>query len=101
MSIIEMNTKFTSIPCRVLMRKSSLFFSLSDVSGVNCIRSKIPSAPANGGMTCTDGLNYDSDCTFSCNVGYALDPASPSTWTCLATGDWSVAGDEPTCLGKY
>ena len=55
--------------------------------------------PDNGELECTDGENYNSDCTFSCNDGYALDPASPTTWTCQADGTWSVVGSQPTCKG--
>jgi len=56
-------------------------------------------APANGVLSCTDGSNYGSQCTYTCNTGFGISGAS-AVLTCgtgatvLATGYDFAA---PTC----
>ena len=56
---------------------------------------------ANGAVTCSDGNNFGSVCTSTCNNGFFLDGTATST--CVgdgssATGAYNTA--LPTCVGK-
>ncbi len=51
-------------------------------------------SPANGNKVCSNSTTYGSECSFSCDNGYAL--SNSSTVTCRDDGTWS--DDPPTCI---
>ena len=53
-------------------------------------------APANGGITFTDGINFGSAASYSCNEGFSL--SSDEERVCLDLGTWT--GSEPSCIGE-
>ena len=61
-------------------------------------------APANGNISCTNGNNFESTCTYTCANGYGLSEISLITATCIDNGDddadgvWSA--EAPTCNGN-
>ena len=50
--------------------------------------------PLNGGVDCTNGVFFDSICSYTCDAGYFLSGADEST--CLIDGTWSSG--VPTCV---
>ena len=48
-------------------------------------------APNYGSVTCTDGNNLGSQCTFACDDGYKLIGEHKSTCDLIWEGFWSVA----------
>ena len=65
-----------------------------------CKRIKCASltAPANGVLNSTFGLEYESTVSYACNSGYYLSGSLASTLTCLDTAMWSAS--PPTCASK-
>ena len=61
-------------------------------------------APTNGQLACTNGNNFESVCTYSCDNGYGLSDLALTTSTCNDNGDndadgvWSSIA--PTCVGE-
>ncbi len=51
-------------------------------------------SPSNGNKVCSNSTTYGSECSFSCDNGYAL--SNSSTVTCRDDGTWS--DDPPTCI---
>lgn len=59
-------------------------------------------APDNGKVTCDNRENLNSNCTFSCDVGYRLD--GNHTRTCIDDNNGDALGmwtdETPTCTGE-
>ena len=54
-------------------------------------------APANGGITFTDGSNFGSAAAYSCDEGFTL--TGDMARVCLGEGTWT--GSEPSCDGMF
>lgn len=52
-----------------------------------------------GTVTCTNGNNFQSQCTLSCIDGFVSSTGTDSVLTCGATGVWS--GIRIVCFGQF
>ncbi|XP_035676272.1 sushi, von Willebrand factor type A, EGF and pentraxin domain-containing protein 1-like [Branchiostoma floridae] len=51
--------------------------------------------PFRGHVTCTDGYNFLSKCTYSCDEGFDIPSGTNRVRVCTVTGHWT--GNEPYC----